>query len=402
MVWIHGGALVTGESDDYDPTALVSRGVIVVTINYRLGALGFLVQSALAADPEDQGAAVINYGLRDQQAALRWVEHNIHAFGGDPRNVTVFGESAGGLSTLSQIASPGAAGLISKAIVESGAYALALPALAASEAAGASFATAVGCADQSASCLRAVPVATILANETAAGYVPTVDGIVLPLSLGTAFSSGRFNRVPVLMGSNHDEWRLFVALDFDLVGSPLTDATYAAVTDATFGAALGPVLLAQYPVSNYASPDLAWGALGTDYVFACSSRLAIQSLAQYVSVFAYQFADENAPQDFLPPVSFPYGAAHASELQYLFNLRSPFGTPLSAAQQTLSGTMVDYWAHFAKDSDPNQSGTPYWPRYTAQADEFQSFVPNAVTTDYLFSAFHKCDFWTPILTAAGG
>jgi para-nitrobenzyl esterase len=118
MVWIHGGALVTGESDDYLPTKLVQDGVTVVTINYRLGALGFLAHPALA-DAKGQSG---DYGLMDQQAALRWVQRNIAGFGGDPRNVTVFGESAGGLSTLSQLASPQARGLFEKAIVESGSY----------------------------------------------------------------------------------------------------------------------------------------------------------------------------------------------------------------------------------------------------------------------------------------
>ena len=118
MVWIHGGALVTGESDDYDPDALVADGVTVVTINYRLGALGFLAHPALA-DANGQSG---DYGLMDQQAALRWVQRNIASFGGNPHNVTIFGESAGGLSTLSQVASPQARGLFERAIVESGSY----------------------------------------------------------------------------------------------------------------------------------------------------------------------------------------------------------------------------------------------------------------------------------------
>ena len=142
MVWIHGGALVTGESDDYLPTKLVQEGVTVVTINYRLGALGFLAHPALA-DARGQSG---DYGLMDQQAALRWVQRNIANFGGDPRNVTVFGESAGGLSTLSQVASPQARGLFDKAIVESGSYNLTQASLSSAESAGEAFATKAGCA----------------------------------------------------------------------------------------------------------------------------------------------------------------------------------------------------------------------------------------------------------------
>src|SRR5215831_3984773 len=142
MVWIHGGALVTGESDDYDPTSLVRHGVVVVTINYRLGALGFLADGALAAQP---GGPAGDYGLMDQQAALRWVQRNIARFGGSPRNVTIFGESAGGLSVLSQVVSPGTRGLFQRAIVESGAYALNEQPLATAERAGSAFAAKVGC-----------------------------------------------------------------------------------------------------------------------------------------------------------------------------------------------------------------------------------------------------------------
>ena len=133
MVWVHGGSLRTGESDDYNPAGLVRDGVVVVTINYRLGALGFLADAALASRP---GGPSGNYGLMDQQAALRWVQRNIRGFGGNPGDVTLFGESAGGLSTLAQLVSPGARGLFQRAIVESGTYQLTQQPLAAAEAAG--------------------------------------------------------------------------------------------------------------------------------------------------------------------------------------------------------------------------------------------------------------------------
>src|ERR1700722_12604601 len=207
MVWIHGGALVTGESNDYDPTKLVEDGVTVVTINYRLRALGFLADPALA-DAKGQSG---DYGLMDQQAALRWVQRNIAGFGGDPRNVTIFGESAGGLSVLSQVASPEARGLFSRAIAESGSYNLTQASLASAETAGQAFATAAGCSDQTVACLRSLPVSTIRADETAAGYTPNINSEVLPQTLKTAFATGDFNRVPIINGTNHDEWRLFVA-----------------------------------------------------------------------------------------------------------------------------------------------------------------------------------------------
>jgi para-nitrobenzyl esterase len=194
MVWIHGGALVTGESDDYDPAKLVSNGTVVVTINYRLGALGFLAHPARADRP---GGPSGNYGLMDQQAALRWVQRNIRQFGGDPHNVTIFGESAGGLSVLSQLDSPGAHGLFQRAIVQSGAYNLTQTPLATAEAAGEAFAATAGCASQTAACLRGLPVSAIVASENTAGYTPDLDGTVLRQSIGTALASGQFNRVQI-------------------------------------------------------------------------------------------------------------------------------------------------------------------------------------------------------------
>src|ERR1700722_15565517 len=182
MLWYHGGAFVVGESNDYDPVRLVAKNVIVVTVNYRLGALGFLAHPALDSEKH----LFANYGLLDQQAALAWVRRNAGAFGGDPRRITIFGESAGGASVISQLASPLAAGMFSKAIIESGAYAN-TPTLAKAEAQGTAFATTAGCASQTAACLRALPVATLLANEPT-GYVPTVDGTILPLNPKFAFA----------------------------------------------------------------------------------------------------------------------------------------------------------------------------------------------------------------------
>src|SRR5215471_20612922 len=181
MLWIHGGALVVGESNDYDPAMLVARGVVVVTINYRLGALGFLAHPALAAESA-QGSSG-NFGLLDQQAALRWVRRNIREFGGDPGDVTIFGESAGGLSVHAQLASPLAHGLFARAIAESGAYAPNQQSLAGAEAAGSAFATSAGCASQTAACLRGLPVSTILAKQTGGTTGPNVDGAILPTTI---------------------------------------------------------------------------------------------------------------------------------------------------------------------------------------------------------------------------
>jgi len=408
MVWIHGGALVTGESNDYDPTVMVQDGVIVVTINYRLGALGFLAHPAFAAektdpdhdfdiDPNSAG----DYGLMDQQLALRWVRDNIVFFGGDPLNVTIFGESAGGLSVFSQLASPSAANLFQKAIVESGAYALTTQTLATAEAAGATFATAAGCSSQTAACLRALPVSTILANENPAGYTPNIDGEFLPLSLGTALAAGQFHHVPVIQGGNHDEWRLFVALDFDFVSGPIenNEAAYEAALATLVGPAAHIVAL-EYPLATFPSADLAFGAAGTDVVFACPALSADLSMSQFVPLSTYEFNDENAPEDFLPPVSFPYGAAHASELQYLFNLPITVPRPpLNSQQLQLSSAMQHYWTNFAKFGTPNGSGVPPWLEFSPVALNFQSLIPPSPVEETNFAAAHKCAFWAALLAA---
>ncbi|HEX3285954.1 MAG TPA: carboxylesterase family protein [Mycobacterium sp.] len=393
MVWIHGGALVTGESDDYNPIQLVRDGVIVVTINYRLGALGFLAHPALAGVP---GGPSGDYGLMDQQAALRWVQRNIDNFGGDSHNVTIFGESAGGLSVASQLVSPGARGLFDRAVIESGAYALNTASLTTAEAAGEAFATQAGCADQTAACLRSLPVQTILANENAAGYQPDVDGQVLTESLGPALASGRFNHVPVVNGSNHDEWRLFVALSA-LEGAPVTAANYVSMISSTLGvpAATAAIIAAQYPLSAYPSPSVALGAVGTDATFACPALTLDDSVSKYVPTYAYEFNDENAPELFLPPVGFPYGAAHASEIQYVFDLNvSAFPTPLSGPQQQLATGMKAYWTNVAKRGVPSGLGEPLWLRFDPTHQRMQSLVPPRPQLETDFAAEHNCGFWS--------
>jgi para-nitrobenzyl esterase len=396
MVWVHGGSLRTGESNDYNPAELVRHGVVVVTINYRLGALGFLADAALAGRP---GGPSGNYGLMDQQAALRWVQRNIRGFGGDPGDVTVFGESAGGLSVLSQLASPGARGLFQRAIVESGTYQLTQQPLAAAEAAGKAFAAEAGCATNTASakntaaCLRGLPVSTILANENPVGYMPDVDGAVLTQSIKSALARGQFNRVPVVIGTNHDEYRLFVAV-FQFLGQRVTAANYQSMIASTLGVspAIAGKIAAQYPLSRYPSPPVALGAVGTDAIFACHALTADESLARYVPTYAYEFNDESAPELFLPPVGFPYGAAHASELPYLFSqttISRPIG--LSAAQQQLAAAMKQDWTNMAKTGIPAAG----WPKFTSAGHQMLSLVPPTPQVETDFAAQHHCAFWAP-------
>ncbi len=300
----------------------------------------------------------------DQQAALRWVQSNIRAFGGNPANVTLFGESAGGQSVLMQLTSPGARGLFAKAIAESGGYALGPVSLASAEAAGRAFAAKAGCASQTATCLRNLPVAKILADQDPTGASADIDGLVLPESLKAALSSGKFSHVPVIDGSNHDEWRLFVALA-TFEGHPVTAANYQSTIASTLhiSAQIAAVIATQYPLRGYQSPAIAMGALGTDGIFSCPTLLVDQAMARYVPTYAYEFSDENAPSPY-PSPGFAYGATHASELQYLFGLPAGVHGTLSSSQQRLAAAMRQEWTSFATSGVPSASSAPAWPRFT--------------------------------------
>jgi para-nitrobenzyl esterase len=424
MVWIHGGSLLHGESDDYNPAKLVAEDVIVVTLNYRLGVLGYLAHPDLSNGGPNGASG--NFGFMDQQYALDWVKYNIGKFGGNPNNVTIFGESAGGLSVHVQLASPRAAGLFHQAIIESGAYQLDsttltksttpisndTTSLATAKTWGEAFASNVGCgaqktAAETAACLRKVPLSTIVSYSDAGTIsTPIVDHYVLTQSIGAALESGKFNKVPVMEGSNHDEWRLFVALYWDLAGYPVSYFSSKFCNGKTFpalDAAQIADIVDEYPRTSYLTPSIALGASGTDGIFACNSRTSIRLIAKYVATYAYEFNDPKAPELFLPADNYfstdGYGAAHASELQYIFDLSIPNKIPLTTVQQELSHNMVIYWTQFARSGNPNGNPNshlaPLWPKYVAATDEFLSLSPTRITTEPGFSAAHNCSFWAP-------
>jgi para-nitrobenzyl esterase len=401
MFWIHGGGLTGGAGSDYDPTPLVNQGVIVVTINYRLGYLGFFAQTALDSEGHDAG----NYGLMDQQFAMKWVQRNIGQFGGDPSNVTIFGESAGGHSVYCNLASPTAAGLFAHAISESGSYLMfdsfiqSIVTLPVGESTGSglvpggdSVASGLGCS--TAACLRAVSN-TDLVNLQPGTLYAFVDGTLLTETPAQAFADGHFNQVPVIAGTNHDEWRIFVAEQYDANGNPiLTEPEYDAATIALWGPLLGPIVEFIYP---YVPPGgQVLGTSGTDGIFACSARNGDISLSNFTNTYAYEFNDENAPPQ--PPpagLSFPLGAYHGSEIQYLFD--TGFFFEFTPPQQQLSAAMVSYWTNFAATGDPNGGSLPTWSLYDPTTDVFQSLIPPTPTTESNFNTDHLCDgFWNVI------
>src|SRR5262249_5868142 len=234
------------------------------------------------------------------QAAMRWVQGNAFAFGGDPGNVTIFGESAGGASVCTNMASPTAFGLFSRAIAESGCI-FPTPGKQAAERQGAALAKRLGCtkAATAAACLRTKTVAEILTAEPTSGlsWSPVAGGFTLPLSPLSAFEAGRYLHVPLLQGSNHDEGRFFVGVAFDALGHPLTAASSRRGVAARFGWKAAPATLAHYPLSAFGSPDLAFAKVVTDSEFSCPALLA-DILTQRSGSYAYEFSDPAPPNDF--------------------------------------------------------------------------------------------------------
>ena len=397
LVWIHGGGLVQDGARNYDGSKLAADGTVVVTINYRLGALGFLAHPALASRP---GGPAGNYGLMDQQAALRWVQRNIAQFGGDPHNVTIAGQSAGGLSVLAQMVSPGARGLFQRAIVQSGTFALNQQPLATAEAAGQTFATAVGCPDQSAACLRNVPVSDLV-SKFGVEIPGVVDGSVLTQPIGTALARGQFARVPVINGITHDEELLFVAglgitvsqgTNIPLAGPAADPANYQANIAQALGvsAARAAAIAAEYPLSAYPSPLVAFSLLVSDASFACPAlQVDRWTAARGVPTYAYQFNDDNAPVNI---VGASLGlSTHGTELPYLFDQpNAPYPAMLNPDQQALAASMRTDWASFAGTGNPSSRALP-WPSFNGA--RVLSLVPlqSQVTTD--FATAHHCSFW---------
>ncbi len=283
-------------SNSYNPQTLVKQGVIVVTLNYRLGYLGFFAQSAIDAEGHNNG----NYGLMDQQLALQWVQNNIAAFGGNPAQVTIFGQSAGGQSVYAQLASPTAAGMFSGAISESGSYEEfqpyindVIPVAAAETTAGVeaeqdtavpsgeAIASAVGCGDPAtAACLRAIPASAFIPLQPFPIF-PFVDGTVLTQTITQAFATGEFNHVPVISGTNRDEYNLFVAEQYDFQGNPiLTQATVHRMLWMHCFQPHWPRPFSRYTQYSVISraPISALGAAATDGGFSCPVLNANQLL----------------------------------------------------------------------------------------------------------------------------
>jgi para-nitrobenzyl esterase len=352
MVWIYGGGLLNGSASTplYAGDALARRGVVVVTFNYRLGALGFLAHPELSRESEYGGSG--NYGLLDQLAALNWVQRNISAFGGDPRNVTVFGQSSGSISISALTASPLARGLFHRAIGQSGGLFEPLDAspefkLEGAERVGLAYASRLRAPSLQA--LRALPASEIVARPF--NPQPNIDGYVLRETPYEAFANGRANDVDLLVGSNSEEGLYFLS------GRTVTAANLGDTLKQDFPGFIVSLLGPRSVANNDAAHD-AFVSFESDMRFGWNmwawARLHAESSER--NTFYYRFAHTPAGQE---------GASHGAEMAYVFDHLDLYDAAWTESDRRLAQTIAAYWTNFAKTGDPNGEGLPNWPAFDA-------------------------------------
>ena len=405
MVWVHGGSFDTGTGNIYDGAVLAREyGVIVVTLNYRLGVLGWLAAPALG-NPA-QGGDGGNNGLKDVQAALKWVRQNIAGFGGDAGNMTAFGESAGGMMLCNLLTSPESKGLFDKAILQSGPCTPKLNTISLPQAldVGERFTAELRCPDgkAGAECLRRESVAELMSvpvpgsrPPNAVALPPIWGDALLPREPGAAFKAGPILKVPIIIGSNRDEGSIFTGY-LAGPGRDLGRVLYQGLI-AVLNLRHLPAIAAQYPADKYPTSGLAAAAVVTDALFACPVNQIARQLSGSVPTYTYEFADPQAVTELKPTRSVPnLGSYHASELVYVF------GTPLtgladpaafSPAQRALSKQMQMYWTNFAKSGNPNSAGLGEWPKFDARRNNVMTFRPGGNAVSSSFAAVHQCRFW---------
>ncbi|MBV9541141.1 MAG: carboxylesterase/lipase family protein, partial [Alphaproteobacteria bacterium] len=358
MVWIHGGAHRFGSSSGpiYDGSNFARDGVVLVSINYRLGLLGYFAHPALTKEAA-ANAPLGNYGQMDQIAALQWVKRNIAAFGGDPNNVTVFGESAGGSSILYLLATPSAKGLFNKAIVESGGGWTVPITLAQKEAEGEGFAAQVGLHNATPEQLRAIPAEKTLGIPAQLGFGPFVDGRLVPVSPTRAFRDGTAMDVPLVIGSNSFEASLMRSFSIppDRILGRLTPETRAAYA------------------SDAASDDALAAAVFTDSAMGAPAHWIAARAASGAPSWLYHFSYVASIRRGMAP-----GAAHGTEIPYVFStgsaLASRFGISLCDDDRAMEALMHSCWVGFAKTGTPKCNGVN-WPAYTPARDQLLEFGP---------------------------
>lgn len=405
LIFIHGGSNQKGSGNDYDPSEMVRKtGNLVVTINYRLNVFGFLALPSLDAELGDPSSG--NYGVMDQQAAMQWVKTNIRAFGGSPMNVTIEGESAGGIDVCANLVSPSAAGLFTRAILES----MYCPTASHDEAIKVSQTVvgALGCTDSqtAAACLRSkAPVDVLNATKPLSfapgggqGFnaSPNFGGKLLPRLPEDAFHSGQRNTSSILIGSNHDEAALFVVAGLLARGvkMPLSTESYRVIVSLRYGGSAREIFK-EYPLEQYRGPFIALSDEATDKsLLGCSQSSLSQSFSSVTDTYRYEFDDRNAPVPLLLRArsETSLGAYHGSELQYLFDVARLPG-PKSISQEHLAERMLQYWGNFVRTGNPNSPGLVEWPRYEPSGHRLLSFRPTGDLVIDNFDMDHHCAFW---------
>lgn len=402
VVVIHGGGWQTGSGNNENLDALVRKGRVVgVTMNYRLGSLGFLAHPALTREDGQSG----NYGLMDQQAALRWVRDNINRFGGDPARVTIGGESAGGGSVCTHMTAPGSKGLFAQAFMMS-TLCVATP-LADAEKQGEEIAIEVGCSDgDTLSCLREKPVSAFLDAKTKATR-ETSGTAFQPTDPWVALEAGDFTKVPVIIGATRDEGRSFLT-DWATRSVPLFDQEeYEGWVRKEFGAKADAVLTvypfphdagrygATYQVAELMIQNFVPGPAGLS---PCKTSRITETLARQVPVWAYEVAHETGPGWFEVP-GYLWGTGHATELPYLIPNRGNAANNARAfgdAERELSKQMLGAWSAFANTGNPSVADGLQWPAYQSDAGPVMFWKgggkSNALPVEVL-RAEHRCEFW---------
>lgn len=350
LVWVHGGGFFAGSGSDaqYDGAALARKGAVVVTLNYRLGAFGFFAHPALGAESVSGSSG--NYGILDIIAALRWLQASVAAFGGDPANITVMGESAGGQAVATLLVSPLAEGLFQRAILQSGGWMgwggmAALPRRATVEADTVAKAGTATTADA----LRALDTAEVFARFSGSGLI--VDGHVLPDDSSRLLAAGRQQAVDVLAGSNRDEAVFFGP------GIQQADA-FRSWAEQRFGA-LAPRFLALYPAGSDAEANASWLRAYTNELAWQLRQLGRYQRAQGQRAWLYHFTR-------VPPGQEARGSTHVAELPYMFN-HATANPAWTDADRQLADQMSSYWVNFARSGDPNGPGLPAWPAFADNA-----------------------------------
>jgi para-nitrobenzyl esterase len=412
LFWIHGGSNTSGSTANFVPyppytdnrhydgsTFASENGVVLVSVNYRVGVFGFFGHSDLAGEDGDWPYAG-NQGLLDQRAGLEWVRDNIAAFGGDPANVTIFGESAGAWDVCTHVLSPASAGLFHRAISQSGGCSVGTASAEESADRADEITTAAGCdgAPDILACLRALPVADLLDAATTEESGPgigaslgvSVDGGFLPDEPRVILDSGDFARVPYMLGTNTDEATIF----FTGLTPITTEEQYTAILFDRFGSYADEVE-ALYPASAYPSPQDALERLTGDATLVCSTYdTARRVSAARNKTFVYHFARE-LPLSFVSLLDL--GVFHGSELAMLFGSLDPAPT---AADQALGSRMRAYWSSFAARGKPKAKGAAGWPRFNARSWKMLRLNAPSITK---LSGYRKaeCDFWTSYYEATG-